>query len=78
MNPSWICDCFRLDKEVLSCHCYFTVSSDCAGFLPLQNNTANLAADFSAIKELDSLSNEIVELQRWVMMTMLFNLICDS
>uniref|UniRef100_A0A674PPB5 Epidermal growth factor receptor pathway substrate 15 n=1 Tax=Takifugu rubripes TaxID=31033 RepID=A0A674PPB5_TAKRU len=29
-----------------------------------QNNTANLAADFSAIKELDSLSNEIVELQR--------------
>uniref|UniRef100_A0A674N0L3 Epidermal growth factor receptor pathway substrate 15 n=1 Tax=Takifugu rubripes TaxID=31033 RepID=A0A674N0L3_TAKRU len=32
-----------------------------------QNNTANLAADFSAIKELDSLSNEIVELQRWVL-----------
>ncbi|XP_049581735.1 epidermal growth factor receptor substrate 15 isoform X3 [Syngnathus scovelli] len=29
-----------------------------------QNNMANLAADFSAIKELDSLSNEIVELQR--------------
>ncbi|CAJ1060531.1 epidermal growth factor receptor substrate 15 [Xyrichtys novacula] len=29
-----------------------------------QNNLANLAADFSAIKELDSLSNEIVELQR--------------
>uniref|UniRef100_A0A3Q4BWY2 Uncharacterized protein n=1 Tax=Mola mola TaxID=94237 RepID=A0A3Q4BWY2_MOLML len=29
-----------------------------------QNNTVNLAADFSAIKELDSLSNEIVELQR--------------
>uniref|UniRef100_A0A8C6Q043 Epidermal growth factor receptor pathway substrate 15 n=1 Tax=Nothobranchius furzeri TaxID=105023 RepID=A0A8C6Q043_NOTFU len=29
-----------------------------------QNNIANLAADFSAIKELDSLSNEIVELQR--------------
>ncbi|XP_059196525.1 epidermal growth factor receptor substrate 15 isoform X2 [Centropristis striata] len=29
-----------------------------------QNNVANLAADFSAIKELDSLSNEIVELQR--------------
>uniref|UniRef100_H3DDG8 Epidermal growth factor receptor pathway substrate 15 n=1 Tax=Tetraodon nigroviridis TaxID=99883 RepID=H3DDG8_TETNG len=29
-----------------------------------QNNTANLAADFSAIKELDSLSNEIIELQR--------------
>uniref|UniRef100_A0A669C7K6 Epidermal growth factor receptor pathway substrate 15 n=1 Tax=Oreochromis niloticus TaxID=8128 RepID=A0A669C7K6_ORENI len=29
-----------------------------------QNNAANLAADFSAIKELDSLSNEIVELQR--------------
>ncbi|KAA8589642.1 hypothetical protein FQN60_013007 [Etheostoma spectabile] len=28
-----------------------------------QNNVANLAADFSAIKELDSLSNEIVELQ---------------
>uniref|UniRef100_A0A672I1N6 Epidermal growth factor receptor pathway substrate 15 n=1 Tax=Salarias fasciatus TaxID=181472 RepID=A0A672I1N6_SALFA len=28
-----------------------------------QNNAANLAADFSAIKELDSLSNEIVELQ---------------
>lgn len=38
-----------------------------AGFLLLQNNTANLAADFSAIKELDSLSNEIVELQRWVL-----------
>lgn len=36
------------------------------GVLPLQNNAANLAADFSAIKELDSLSNEIVELQRWV------------
>lgn len=32
--------------------------------LCLQNNLANLAADFSAIKELDSLSNEIVELQR--------------
>ncbi|XP_061539074.1 epidermal growth factor receptor substrate 15 isoform X2 [Phycodurus eques] len=29
-----------------------------------QNNMANLAADFSAIKELDSLSNEIFELQR--------------
>ncbi|XP_054458289.1 epidermal growth factor receptor substrate 15 isoform X2 [Anoplopoma fimbria] len=29
-----------------------------------QNNLANLAADFSAIKELDSLSNEIVELQK--------------
>ncbi|XP_046893170.1 epidermal growth factor receptor substrate 15 isoform X2 [Hypomesus transpacificus] len=29
-----------------------------------QNNLLNLAADFSAIKELDSLSNEIVELQR--------------
>ncbi|XP_061895286.1 epidermal growth factor receptor substrate 15 isoform X2 [Entelurus aequoreus] len=29
-----------------------------------QNNLANLSADFSAIKELDSLSNEIVELQR--------------
>ncbi|CAL8253775.1 unnamed protein product [Merluccius merluccius] len=29
-----------------------------------QNNMANLAADFSAIKELDSLSNEIVDLQR--------------
>uniref|UniRef100_A0A8D3DHD6 Epidermal growth factor receptor pathway substrate 15 n=1 Tax=Scophthalmus maximus TaxID=52904 RepID=A0A8D3DHD6_SCOMX len=29
-----------------------------------QNNMVNLAADFSAIKELDSLSNEIVELQR--------------
>ncbi|KAM9383817.1 epidermal growth factor receptor substrate 15 isoform 2-T2 [Pholidichthys leucotaenia] len=29
-----------------------------------QNNATNLAADFSAIKELDSLSNEIVELQR--------------
>ncbi|XP_039984246.1 epidermal growth factor receptor substrate 15 isoform X2 [Xiphias gladius] len=29
-----------------------------------QNNLVNLAADFSAIKELDSLSNEIVELQR--------------
>ncbi|XP_069378163.1 epidermal growth factor receptor substrate 15 isoform X2 [Paralichthys olivaceus] len=29
-----------------------------------QNNMLNLAADFSAIKELDSLSNEIVELQR--------------
>ncbi|XP_017262830.1 epidermal growth factor receptor substrate 15 isoform X2 [Kryptolebias marmoratus] len=29
-----------------------------------QNNAANLAADFSAIKELDTLSNEIVELQR--------------
>ncbi|XP_029904722.1 epidermal growth factor receptor substrate 15 isoform X2 [Myripristis murdjan] len=29
-----------------------------------QNNIANLAADFSAIKELDSLSNEIVDLQR--------------
>ncbi|XP_024133862.1 epidermal growth factor receptor substrate 15 isoform X2 [Oryzias melastigma] len=29
-----------------------------------QSNAANLAADFSAIKELDSLSNEIVELQR--------------
>uniref|UniRef100_A0A8C2X3H9 Epidermal growth factor receptor pathway substrate 15 n=1 Tax=Cyclopterus lumpus TaxID=8103 RepID=A0A8C2X3H9_CYCLU len=29
-----------------------------------QNNAANLAADFSAIKELDSLSNEIVELQK--------------
>ncbi|XP_069555092.1 epidermal growth factor receptor substrate 15 isoform X2 [Brachyistius frenatus] len=29
-----------------------------------QNNIVNLAADFSAIKELDSLSNEIVELQR--------------
>ncbi|XP_072245665.1 epidermal growth factor receptor substrate 15 isoform X1 [Leuresthes tenuis] len=29
-----------------------------------QNNAANLAADFSAIKELDSLSNEIFELQR--------------
>uniref|UniRef100_A0A671VE83 Epidermal growth factor receptor pathway substrate 15 n=1 Tax=Sparus aurata TaxID=8175 RepID=A0A671VE83_SPAAU len=29
-----------------------------------QNNVANLAADFSAIKELDSLSNEIVELQK--------------
>ncbi|XP_037554025.1 epidermal growth factor receptor substrate 15 [Nematolebias whitei] len=28
------------------------------------NNAANLAADFSAIKELDTLSNEIVELQR--------------
>ncbi|XP_028301211.1 epidermal growth factor receptor substrate 15 isoform X2 [Gouania willdenowi] len=28
------------------------------------NNVTNLAADFSAIKELDSLSNEIVELQR--------------
>nr|XP_020468641.1 epidermal growth factor receptor substrate 15 isoform X2 [Monopterus albus] len=28
------------------------------------NSAANLAADFSAIKELDSLSNEIVELQR--------------
>lgn len=72
---SWICDFFRLeDKEVLSGHCYFTVSCDCAGFLPLQNSTANLAADFSAIKELDSLSNEIVELQRWVMMAMLLNL----
>ena len=32
--------------------------------LGLQNNMANLAADFSAIKELDSLSNEIVDLQR--------------
>ncbi|KAI4794679.1 hypothetical protein KUCAC02_031916 [Chaenocephalus aceratus] len=29
-----------------------------------QNNLANLSADFSAIKELDSLSNEIVELQK--------------
>ncbi|XP_061634897.1 epidermal growth factor receptor substrate 15 isoform X4 [Phyllopteryx taeniolatus] len=29
-----------------------------------QNNMANLTADFSAIKELDSLSNEIFELQR--------------
>uniref|UniRef100_A0A8C5AEX9 Epidermal growth factor receptor pathway substrate 15 n=1 Tax=Gadus morhua TaxID=8049 RepID=A0A8C5AEX9_GADMO len=29
-----------------------------------QQNMANLAADFSAIKELDSLSNEIVDLQR--------------
>uniref|UniRef100_A0A7N9ALK7 Epidermal growth factor receptor pathway substrate 15 n=1 Tax=Mastacembelus armatus TaxID=205130 RepID=A0A7N9ALK7_9TELE len=29
-----------------------------------QNSAVNLAADFSAIKELDSLSNEIVELQR--------------
>ncbi|XP_030583800.1 epidermal growth factor receptor substrate 15 isoform X2 [Archocentrus centrarchus] len=29
-----------------------------------QNNAVNLAADFSAIKELDTLSNEIVELQR--------------
>ncbi|KAM4629800.1 epidermal growth factor receptor substrate 15 isoform 4-T4 [Polymixia lowei] len=29
-----------------------------------QNNIANLAADFSAIKELDTLSNEIVDLQR--------------
>ncbi|XP_041862620.1 epidermal growth factor receptor substrate 15 [Melanotaenia boesemani] len=29
-----------------------------------QNNAVNLAADFSAIKELDSLSNEIFELQR--------------
>ncbi|KAJ3599633.1 hypothetical protein NHX12_033589 [Muraenolepis orangiensis] len=29
-----------------------------------QNNLANLSADFSAIKELDSLSNEIVDLQR--------------
>ncbi|KAM3618941.1 uncharacterized protein V6R79_000801 [Siganus canaliculatus] len=29
-----------------------------------QNNLVNLAADFSAIKELDSLSNEIVELQK--------------
>uniref|UniRef100_A0A674E437 Epidermal growth factor receptor pathway substrate 15 n=1 Tax=Salmo trutta TaxID=8032 RepID=A0A674E437_SALTR len=28
------------------------------------NNAANLAADFSAIKELDSLSNEIVDLQK--------------
>lgn len=75
MNLSLICDFFRLeDKEVLPCHCYFIVSCDCPGFLPLQNNTANLAADFSAIKELDSLSNEIVELQRWVMMAMLLNL----
>lgn len=32
--------------------------------LLFQSNAANLAADFSAIKELDSLSNEIVELQR--------------
>uniref|UniRef100_A0AAQ5XQ65 Epidermal growth factor receptor pathway substrate 15 n=1 Tax=Amphiprion ocellaris TaxID=80972 RepID=A0AAQ5XQ65_AMPOC len=31
-----------------------------------QNNAVNLAADFSAIKELDSLSNEIVELQRFI------------
>ncbi|KAM9480369.1 epidermal growth factor receptor substrate 15 isoform 1-T1 [Salvelinus alpinus] len=29
-----------------------------------QSNAANLAADFSAIKELDSLSNEIVDLQK--------------
>lgn len=58
---------------MLSCH-HVIVSCDCAGFLPLQNNTANLAADFSAIKELDSLSNEIVELQRWVMLAMLLNL----
>lgn len=74
LNES-VLDFYRLeDKEVLSCHCYFTASCDCIGFLPLQNNAANLAADFSAIKELDSLSNEIVELQRWVKLTMLLNL----
>ncbi|CAL8308227.1 unnamed protein product [Lota lota] len=32
--------------------------------LSIKQNMANLAADFSAIKELDSLSNEIVDLQR--------------
>lgn len=55
----------------MSFHCCFTVSCDSAGFLPLQTNAANLAADFSAIKELDSLSNEIVELQRWVLLAVL-------
>lgn len=38
---------------------------------PLQNNLANLSADFSAIKELDSLSNEIVELQKYVFVLIL-------
>ncbi|MEQ2178035.1 hypothetical protein GOODEAATRI_009795 [Goodea atripinnis] len=32
-----------------------------------KQNIANLAADFSAIKELDTLSNEIVELQSYIM-----------
>ena len=47
-------------------HCYGVLPSVVSLILlyPLQNNVANLAADFSAIKELDSLSNEIVELQK--------------
>ncbi|KAJ7986625.1 hypothetical protein DPEC_G00341810 [Dallia pectoralis] len=38
--------------------------SDRLSLATKQINAANLAADFSAIKELDSLSNEIVDLQR--------------
>ncbi|XP_019904631.2 epidermal growth factor receptor substrate 15 isoform X3 [Esox lucius] len=38
--------------------------SDRLSLAAKQSNAANLAADFSAIKELDSLSNEIVDLQR--------------
>ncbi|CAB1331920.1 unnamed protein product [Coregonus sp. 'balchen'] len=38
--------------------------SDRLSLAATQSNAANLAADFSAIKELDSLSNEIVDLQR--------------
>ncbi|XP_021454866.2 epidermal growth factor receptor substrate 15 isoform X1 [Oncorhynchus mykiss] len=38
--------------------------SDRLSLATKQSNAANLAADFSAIKELDSLSNEIVDLQR--------------
>lgn len=45
------------------CGCFFLIG-DIEFSCLHQNNAANLAADFSAIKELDSLSNEIVELQR--------------
>ncbi|XP_038855404.1 epidermal growth factor receptor substrate 15-like isoform X8 [Salvelinus namaycush] len=38
--------------------------SDRLSLATKQSNAENLAADFSAIKELDSLSNEIVDLQR--------------
>ncbi|XP_045061429.1 epidermal growth factor receptor substrate 15 isoform X2 [Coregonus clupeaformis] len=38
--------------------------SDRLSLAAKQSNAANLAADFSAIKELDSLSNEIVDLQK--------------
>lgn len=58
-----------LSLDSRSFHHRFTFSTEfnpllSSASLPLQNNVVNLAADFSAIKELDSLSNEIVELQR--------------